>query len=182
MLGLVWFEHILLNLFQRDWAQVLKLISPSPSASGEEDENVKFTTTTTTPTTTTTTTTTDNGQIVIRKAHVSLRLRWAKKKKEALPDEEWKENHIYLWWTFLLKLDEKSTQIAQFIDLIPNWGDILTSYMNVFNSLLIRSNLCTLYRQVYQEVKNKTSILKRKLRYFIIIFFIKKKEVLPDEE
>ena len=30
-------------------------------------------------TTTTTTTTTDNGQILIRKAHLSLRLRWAKK-------------------------------------------------------------------------------------------------------
>ena len=39
----------------------------------------KFTTTTTTkPTTTTTTTTTDNEQIVIRKAHLSLWLRWAK--------------------------------------------------------------------------------------------------------
>ena len=35
----------------------------------------KFTTTTTT---TTTTTSTDNGQILIRKAHLSLRLRWAK--------------------------------------------------------------------------------------------------------
>ena len=35
----------------------------------------KFTTTTTTPTTTTTT---DNGQILIRKAHLSLWLRWAK--------------------------------------------------------------------------------------------------------
>ena len=30
VVGLVWFEHILLNLFQRDWAQVLKLILPSP--------------------------------------------------------------------------------------------------------------------------------------------------------
>ena len=44
----------------------------------------KFTTTTTTPTTTTTTptkitTTTDNGQILIRKVQLSLRLRWAKK-------------------------------------------------------------------------------------------------------
>ena len=41
----------------------------------------KFTTTTTMTTTTmtTTTTTTDNGQILIRKAHLSLRLRWAKK-------------------------------------------------------------------------------------------------------
>ena len=38
----------------------------------------KFTTSTTTTTTTITTTTTDNGQIVIRKAHLSLRLRWAK--------------------------------------------------------------------------------------------------------
>ena len=35
--------------------------------------------TTTTLTTTTTTTTTDNGQILIRKAHLSLWLRWAKK-------------------------------------------------------------------------------------------------------
>ena len=34
---------------------------------------------TTTPTTTTTTTTTDNGQILIRKTHLSLRLRWAKR-------------------------------------------------------------------------------------------------------
>ena len=38
----------------------------------------KFTTTIKT-TTTTTTITTDNGQILIRKAHLSLRLRWAKK-------------------------------------------------------------------------------------------------------
>ena len=37
-----------------------------------------LTTTTTTHTTTTTTTTTDNGQILIRKAHLSLRLRLAK--------------------------------------------------------------------------------------------------------
>ena len=45
-----------------------------PSGSGGEDENVKkFTTTMTT------TTTTDNRQILIRKAHLSLRLRWGKK-------------------------------------------------------------------------------------------------------
>ena len=37
-----------------------------------------FTTTTTTMTTTTTTTKTDNGQILIRKPQLSLRLRWAK--------------------------------------------------------------------------------------------------------
>ena len=37
----------------------------------------KFTTTTTTTTTTTETTTTDNGPILIRKARLSLRLRWA---------------------------------------------------------------------------------------------------------
>ena len=46
-----------------------------PSGSGEENVKWKFTTTTTT-----TTTTTDNGQISIRKAHLSLRPRWTNNK------------------------------------------------------------------------------------------------------
>ena len=29
----LWFEHILLNKYQRDWAQILKLTSPSPFVS-----------------------------------------------------------------------------------------------------------------------------------------------------
>ena len=44
-----------------------------PSGSGEEDENVKSLRKRRR------TTTTDNGQILIRKAHLSLWLRWAKK-------------------------------------------------------------------------------------------------------
>ena len=116
------------------------------------------------------------------------KLTWAigsgelKRRKRLYPTKN-EKTHIYQWWRLLLKLDEKSIQIALFIDLIPNWGDILTSYMNVFNSLLIWSNLCILYRQVYQEEKNKTrnsewiiSTFKMKLRYFIIIFFHKKEK------
>ena len=48
------------------------------SGSGEEDKMLKMFTTTT-RTTVTMTTTTDNGQILIRKAHLCLRLRWTYK-------------------------------------------------------------------------------------------------------
>ena len=98
-----------------------------------------------------------------------------KRTRKKLYQTKNKKKPIYPWWSYLQKSHtlEQECIVSRFDS---KWGDILTRYMNVFNSLLIRSNLCTLYRQVYQEVKNKTSILKRKLRYFIIIFSIKKKK------
>lgn len=65
----------------------VKLSWNRPSGSWKEDENMKFTTTTTP---TTTPTTTDNGQILIRKAHLSILLRWTKKLYELNVHYKWK--------------------------------------------------------------------------------------------
>ena len=46
-------------------------------------------------TTTTTTTTTDNGQILIRKAHLSLRLRWAKNRDTVIQLKHLFDIYVY---------------------------------------------------------------------------------------
>ena len=67
----------------------------------------KFTTTTTTTTTTTPTTpTTDNGQILIRKAHLSLRLRWAKNSCSKLNSLLWG------WLIYLILQVKRLTAIS----------------------------------------------------------------------
>ena len=57
-------------------------------------------------TTTTTTTTTDNGQILIRKAHLRLRLRWAKKPVQ-----------VIIWWQ---KNNAQTKQAGEWIKRL-NW-------------------------------------------------------------
>ena len=72
-------DHILILLTQGCFARSLIEIGPVVLEKRRQCE--KFTTTTMPPTTTTTT---DNGQIVIRKAHLNHRLRWAKNKSKSL--------------------------------------------------------------------------------------------------
>ena len=68
----------------------------------------KFTTTTTTMTTTTTTT--DNGQILIRKAHLSLLLRWANDNKN---------KNYYQVWAF----SSNSPSLPVMLELHRHWPD-----------------------------------------------------------
>ena len=65
-----------------------------PSGSGEEDENVKSLRWRRRQRRQRATT--DNGQILIRTAHLSLRLRWAKKKRET----QIKSELVFVLWTF----------------------------------------------------------------------------------